>query len=147
MAISFFESKEGSNTYLPFVEEYVKSTQDFDSTFKIHTIAKTRKGNGYMCYTDAFSIFLYSNAAITSQLIEALQVYVDSGHGYQIVAVTLNKDPYYKLGVDLEKTTNWLFTLGKYSVLEIPDNGLVGMTKSTNPFLPPLPSTGRHKTK
>ncbi len=146
MAINFFEDTS-TKVFVdkPFVEEFSKNTTELKEFYEIESIRKTRKQNGYLLETDSFIIFLYNKSKVLQHLLEALNVYVTSGHGFKILCVVLRNDPYYQLGVDPDKPTNWSLTQGKYHVGEIHTFGLDPSQEDLNPFLP-IPNTGNHKT-
>ncbi len=145
MAINFFEDTS-TKVFVekPFIEEFSKNNTEFEEYYEIISIRKTRKGNGYLLESDAFIIFLYNKSKVLQQLLEALNVYVSSGHGFKILCVVLQNDPYYQLGVDPDKPTNWSLTQGKYHVGVIHTFGLEVSQLDQNPFLP-IPNTGNHK--
>jgi hypothetical protein len=146
MTINFFDNQE-TKVYIekPFVEEYAKDNALDVSEYPVTGIKKTRKGNGYLIETDSFLIFLFNRNKVLEHLLEAMSVYIKTGHGYQIIVVLQPNDPYYKIGVDTNKPTNWLLSGGKYFPVDLTGSSLDQQDSDINPFLPPPISGTRHK--
>jgi len=145
--INFFEeAPAGSYSRNPFVEEYAEKNPADTSLHLVISVGRNRKRTGYMVNTDKFTIFLYEGSKVLTQLLEALAVLHETGHGYKLYAQTSKEDPYYKLGIDQEQPTNWYAERGKYFINpEVSTTGLEEQ-QNTNPFLPTPSSTKtRHK--
>lgn len=134
MAITFFDHSEGS-IRKPFIEAYVTANPTcVGKEFYATEVSRTRKQTGYMVHTDAFSIFLFEDAKITSHLLQALQLYVSTHKGYELIIVPSDKSPYYAIGVDENKRATWLYGAGKYTVAV--QTGADSEQQGLNPFLP-----------
>lgn len=143
MGLTFFESTDDS-TFVekPFIDEYVKTEGIVLEPLQVLEVFQTRKKSGYILSSHECLVFMYNKSKVLQQLLEALNVYVSSSHGYKLYIVPQEKDPYYKLAIDPDKPTNWLYTKGKWHVSEL--NTSTSESNTENPFLP-IPRTGRHK--
>jgi hypothetical protein len=148
MSINFFDNQD-TKVYKerPFVEEYAKDNPLDITEYSVTAIRRTKKGNGYLIETEAFLIFLFNRSKVLEHLLAAMSVYIKTGHGYKILVVVSPSDPYYKIGVDTNKPTNWLLAGGKYFPVDLTGTTLDQLDSDQNPFLP-IPSSGsRHKRK
>lgn len=147
MSISFFEqSNNASASRIPFVEDYVEKNPSPWQLIPVIDVRRTKKRTGYMVNTKDYSIFLFEGSQILNYLLEALSQWIQSGHGYAIVAQPLEHDPFYQLGVDKDKPVQWAYAQGKYTWQHLTGSGLEA-PPTPNPFLPQTQTTTRTKPK
>lgn len=136
MAINFFNEEVSSVRV--FVNEYVQSNKKVvGNIYEMESAMLVKSGKGMMLNFGSFQIFLFKGQKLCKQLTAALENYCENGHGYKIIAQLTSSDPYYVLGCDSEKPTNYVFFDGKYSSTEKPINTL---QTSDNPFLLSTPT-------
>lgn len=138
MPLSFFESEGDSpQKETPFIEEYVKENPDcIGEVYEVEEVVRTRKSTGYILKTSAFIVFKWNRDKALKLILEALQHYVNEMHGYKLVIQVTDKSPYYLVGCDSEKPTNWFGGNGRYTQREIIISGLELEEEGTgNPFL------------
>jgi len=141
MAISFFDDSSSTSGRKPFVDKYLERTNDYDSEHEVIQVAKAKSGKGLLVEAELFSVFVYADSALATQLQEALKKYVDDMHGYALVIVTQQESPYYRLGCDFSKERNYKHSQGKFTVLA--EAGTTLEQEARNPFLPPYLATSR----
>jgi hypothetical protein len=136
MAISFFDNSNSLRK--PFIEDYVSANPQAEGKlFSVVEISKTRKGTGYMLHTNDFSIFLYGESKVAAQLLEALEHYCQHLLGYELIVEVQTKDPFYKLGIDVERPATWAYSKGKYLCSLPSTSGLEKKAAEGNPFILP----------
>lgn len=147
MSISFFEqNNSASNSRTPFVETYVETNKPPYKLFPVTCVKRTRKRTGYMLECEAFCVFLFEGSALLSHLLEALNLWIESGQGYQLFVEAQDSDPFYKIGVDQEKQAQWVLTQGKYS-WQRPTGSTLEQPPTQNPFLPQTQTITRTRHK
>lgn len=153
MGIAFFEASNKKGTQLPFLDKWLEISKAYNEEFILHSIRLCANQEGYLLEFTFFSIYLYASKPIVKQIIATLEKYVEEQHGYAIVILTQEKYPYYQIGIDEERVTNWSYSQGKYTPGVIIGTNLEDSTDIT--FLSPLPirtqapmnGTGKKTTK
>lgn len=136
MAISFFSSEDSIS--LPFANEFYASNKKLvGSIYEMESALLVKSGKGLMLNFSKFQVFLFKNQKLCKQLTAALENYCETGHGYKIIAQLTSNDPYYILGCDSEKPTNYVFFDGKYSCM-VENSNFSHNTE--NPFLLKTPT-------
>ncbi len=146
--ITFFDQDDNSSNdrLKPFVEDYIEANPNDIGTYDVISVTRTRKRTGYLLDTEKFTIMLFENSKVLKLLLEALTVWHESGHGYTIIARTQHMYPFYQLGTDLDRPTNWYMSKGKFFTAKENTTSTSELLDTRNPFLP-KPSTRRHKNK
>jgi hypothetical protein len=140
MALSFFEQEESSSSGdLPFCEEYLKENpKNNGKVLQVREVFAVKSGKGYLIKTDECIGWLWRKEKTTSQLLEALQYYVEIQHGFGLFLVLdKNAKAKFKLAVDSEVECSWFGDEKKYTVVE--DGHGSREAIQSNPFLIPHP--------
>jgi hypothetical protein len=137
MALKFFDDVSPSSGNLPFLNEFVKKAKNLKTnTFEINEIKRVKSDKGYLASTDKFMVFLWKNAKITQQMVEALDFYINSDKGYALVIYLPNtKSDEYKLGVDFDKEVTWFTSKNGYTTTQ-EESVSKDINPDKNPFLP-----------
>ncbi len=145
MAIAFFDSPKERRNQLPFIDKYLEESKAYDQEFIMESIRLCANQEGYLLEFSCFSIYLYASKPVVKKIIATLEKFVEDQHGYAIVVLTQEKYPYYQIGIDEDRVTNWSYSKGKY---------IHGVTIGTNLedstdtiYLSPLPSRTQTREK
>lgn len=141
MSLRFFEANEEAFGSLDFAKDYLeKYPKENGKSFRIEEISLVRSGKGYLCRTDSFICWLWKRNNLTTQLLAALQVYVEGRYGYSLYAVLSKTDEKgVRYAIDPESPCMWFGTPKKYTV--DPDIPILDVLTG-NPFLiQPVPLT------
>lgn len=137
---TFFE-EDSSSISKPFVNDYVTEQKKFKSeVFYISEIRPSKKGTGLLLTTENFTVFLFKNSKSAKRVTEICEKYSGESY-YPLIVRTIEKDPYYCLGLDDEAT-------GYYEVKKddflASSSWLIGTPtsnqESSNPQSPPIPA-------
>jgi hypothetical protein len=137
MALKFFDDTSSQKTTTPFLDEFIKKNKNLkENTFPIIEIRRVKSDKGFLVITEEFSCFIWKNAKVTGQLIEALEFYVNNSTGYELVVFLPDKKKAdFKLGVNFEKEMTWFTSKNGYTLtqdgLDYPEH-----LPDKNPFLP-----------
>jgi hypothetical protein len=141
MAINFFDDSESqlvSHVDLPFVKDYVIGLGDsFEPVCSIVRSAKnTQKGTGVLLFTNDYKLMLFNGSKPIQWLTETLIQWVAKPQtGHVIISQTLDRYPYYRLGIDDSVRALWLSEGNGWSC--IPDT--TGQSDTTLPLIPTAP--------
>lgn len=149
MALNFFEDSTSSNGSLDFVNDYLEENpKEHGKIFEVTEFKLASSGKGYLLYTDKFMCFLFKNAKLTKQVIEALEYYCSQPNGYAFfVQLDKGHKQKFKLAVDPEEPRTWFNSKNGFTQQSI-DTGEGVEIPQSNPFLiqplttPPSESTG-----
>lgn len=137
MALKFFEESNPTAGTLPFLDEYIKKAKNLKTdTFEVNEISRVKSDKGYLIKTDKFIAFLWKNAKVTQQLIEALDFYINSGTGYAVVVYLPDtKKADFKMAVDFDKEVTWFTAKNGYTTTQ-EESSSQAIDPDKNPFLP-----------
>lgn len=142
MALKFFDNEPTTNGNLEFAADYLKENPKEDG--KIYEITEfkiTSSGNGYLLYTDKFMGFLFKNAKVTKQIIEALEYYASQPNGYGFYAQLSKKAKNgINIAIDSDEPRTWFVSKNGFTQQDI-DTGGEAQLENSNPFLLTVPTT------
>lgn len=138
MALTFLDDSESrSNSgQKEFLNDWIKANPKNKNTQ--HLVSEVRlvsSNKGYLLETDNFLAFIWKNAKVTKQLIEALEHWVttpDTGYALYLIQDKPNS-PNFKLATDKEEPFTWYAKKNGYSII---GEGSALATEETglNPF-------------
>lgn len=139
MALTFLDdgkSNSGSGQK-EFLNDWLKSNpKNKQIQHLVSEVRLVNSNKGYLIETDNFLAFIWKNAKVTSQLIEALEYWVstpDTGYALYLVQDKPNS-PNFKLATDKEEPFTWYSKKNGYSTIgEDLDSDTAGM--DGNPFI------------
>lgn len=142
MALQFFDNEPTTNGNLEFAADYLKANPKEDGkVYEVTEFKITSSGNGYLLYTDKFMGFLFKNAKVTKQIIEALEYYASQPNGYAFYAQLSKKAKNgINLAIDSDEPRTWFQSKNGFTQQDI-DTGENRQTENSNPFLFTVPST------
>lgn len=142
MPLEFFDKEPSTNGNLEFAADYLKANpRENGKVYEVHEFKITSSGNGYLLYTDKFMGFLFKNAKVTKQVIEALEYYSKQPNGYGFFAqLDAKAKNGFRLGVDSDEPRTWFSSKNGYTQQDI-DTGELEQDKNSNPFLLTVPIT------
>lgn len=137
MALKFFDDTSATSGSIPFLNEFVKKAKNLKTQqFEVTEIKRVKSDKGYLVITEKFQCFIWKNAKLTTQLIEALDFYINSDKGYSIVVYLPNvKKDDFKLAVDFDKEVTWFVSGNGYTTTHV-DASYQDIDPNKNPFLP-----------
>lgn len=139
MALTFLDdgSSKSNSGQKEFLNDWLKSNPKNKQTQ--HLVSEVRlvaSNKGYLIETDNFLAFIWKNAKVTKQLIEALEYWVgtpETGYALYLVQEKPNS-PNFKLATDKELPFTWYSKKNGYSTikddLDLDTEGMDG-----NPFI------------
>lgn len=136
MSKSFFDDDSSNNAGEKlFATEYLAANKkEMGREFTVNEIVLARSGKGYMVHTEHFVCWLWKKSKLTQMLLEALNAYVSTSHGYHLFVMLTNENKdCFKIGCNTELETRW-YDLGNGSYSLTPLNS--SSTETGNPFLP-----------
>lgn len=134
MPIQFFNTESGTAGECPFINEYLeKNKVKGNPIFDVDDVTLATSGKGYMLRTQAFQVWLWKNSSVAKQLVEALDIWVAKGIGYNlIIQIDSKAKDGYLIGTDKDKQVTWFNVGKKYSTSEL---SVSTPTGDGNPFL------------
>lgn len=139
MALTFLNdsSQNTSSGQKVFLNDWIKENPKNKKTQHLVSEVKlVQSGKGYLLETDYFLAFIWKNAKVTKQLIEALEHWVDTPDtGYALYLIQDKPcSPNFKLATDKEEPFTWYRKKNGFSVLG-EDLSLDTTEQVGNPFL------------
>lgn len=137
MTLKFFDEASPSSGQLPFLDDFVKDNQNSKvKQYSVCEIKRVRSDKGFLVSTNKFSCFVWKNSALAKQLIQALEHYVETAKGYDLVVYLPNpKKADFKLAADFDSPTTWFASKNGFTTLESESASQVE-TQGGNPFIP-----------
>jgi hypothetical protein len=137
MALKFFDETPSNSGSLPFLDEFVKKAKNLkQKEYPVNEIRRVKSDKGYLVITEKFSCFLWKNAKETRQLLEALQFYIESGKGYQVVVFLPDvKKADFKMAVDFDVEVTWFTSKNGFTTTQ-EESASRDINPDKNPFLP-----------
>ena len=137
MALKFFDEPSSSSGQLPFLDDYVKSNQNNkQKQFSVCEIRRVKSDKGYLVLTNKFSCFIWKNSAIAKQIVEALDHYVKTAKGFDLVVFLPDpKKADFRLAADFDAPTTWFASKNGYTTLESESSSQEEI-QGGNPFIP-----------
>ena len=137
MALKFFDEVTPISGTVPFIDEFVKKAKNLkQQQYPVNEIRRVRSDKGYLVITEKFSCFLWKNAKNTKQLIEALNFYIESGKGYEVVVFLPDtKKADFRMAVDFDVEVTWFTSKNGFTTTPV-ESVSQDINPDKNPFLP-----------
>ena len=137
MALKFFDEVTPTSGTVPFIDEFVKKAKNLkQQQYPVNEIRRVRSDKGYLVITEKFSCFLWKNAKNTKQLIEALNFYIESGKGYEVVVFLPDtKKADFRMAVDFDVEVTWFTSKNGFTTTQV-ESASRDIDPDKNPFLP-----------
>jgi len=137
MTLKFFDEVTPTSGTVPFLDEFVKKAKNLkQQKYPVSEIRRVRSDKGYLVITEKFSCFLWKNAKNTKQLIEALNFYIESGKGYEVVVFLPDtKKADFKMAVDFDVEVTWFTSKNGFTTTPV-ESVSQDINPDKNPFLP-----------
>lgn len=137
MALKFFDEVTPTSGTVPFIDEFVKKAKNLkQQQYPVNEIRRVRSDKGYLVITEKFSCFLWKNAKNTKQLIEALNFYIESGKGYEVVVFLPDtKKADFRMAVDFDVEVTWFTSKNGFTTTPV-ESVSQDINPDKNPFLP-----------